>query len=144
MEFSRYDRLRKARFDFLGFEFRWGKDSSSKPNAKRRTSPKKLRRSLKNSTQWCKANRHQRLDALLKKLNAKLQGYYAYYGVIGNYTSLPEFFREAVQILFKWLKRCSQRRSYNWTGFKELLELFKIEKPRIAGRPKARKAALTF
>jgi group II intron reverse transcriptase/maturase len=144
MKFSRYDRPGKARFDFLGFEFRWGKDRSGKPNVKRRTSRKKLRRSLKNLTQWCKENRHQRLDVLFKKMNAKLRGYYAYYGVIGNYASLQEFFREAVRILFKWLNRCSQRRSYNWKGFQELLELFKIEKPRIVGRPKARKAALTF
>jgi len=122
----------------------WGKDRSGKPNVKRRTSRKKLRGSLKNFTQWCKENRHQRLDVLFKKMNAKLRGYYAYYGVIGNYASLQEFFREAVRILFKWLNRCSQRRSYNWKGFQELLELFKIEKPRIVGRPKARKAALTF
>ena len=144
MKFSRYDQPGKARFDFLGFEFRWGKDRSGKPNVKRRTSRKKLRRSLKNLTQWCKENRHQRLDVLFKKMNTKLRGYYAYYGVIGNYASLQEFFREAVRILFKWLNRCSQRRSYNWKGFQELLELFKIEKPRIVGRPKARQAALTF
>lgn len=144
MKFSRYDRPGKARFDFLGFEFRWGKDRSGKPNVKRRTSRKKLRRSLKNFTAWCKENRHQPLDVLFKKLNGKLRGYYAYYGVIGNYGSLKVFFREAVRILFKWLNRCSQRRSYNWTGFQELLKLFKIERPRIVGRPKARKAALTF
>ena len=144
MKFSRYDQPGKARFDFLGFEFRWGKDRSGKPNVKRRTSRKKLRRSLKNLTQWCKENQHQRLDVLFKKMNAKLRGYYAYYGVIGNYASLQEFFREAVRILFKWLNRCSQQRSYNWKGFQELLELFKIEKPRSVGRPKARKAALTF
>ena len=144
MRFSRTDRPGKARFDFLGFEFRWGKDRSGKPNVKRRTSRKKLRGSLKNFTQWCRENRHQRLDVLFKKMNAKLRGYYAYYGVIGNYGSLKEFFREAVRILFKWLNRCSQRRSYNWAGFQELLELFKIEKPRIVGRPKARKAALTL
>ena len=144
MRFSRTDRPGKARFDFLGFEFRWGKDRSGKPNVKRRTSRKKLRGSLKNFTQWCRFSRHQRLDVLFKKMNAKLRGYYAYYGVIGNYGRLKEFFREAVRILFKWLNRCSQRRSYNWAGFQELLELFKIEKPRIVGRPKARKAALTF
>jgi len=144
MKFSRYDRPGKASFDFLGFGFRWGKDRSGRPNLKRRTSRKKLRRSLKNFTQWCKKNRHRRLDELFKHLNAKLRGYYSYYGVIGNYASLEQFFRQALRILFKWLNRCSQRSSYNWRGFQELTKLFGIERPRIVGRPKARKAALTF
>jgi hypothetical protein len=34
----------------------------------------------------------------------------------------------------------SQRGSYNWRGFQELVELFTIEQPRIVGRPKARRA----
>jgi 8-oxo-dGTP pyrophosphatase MutT (NUDIX family) len=47
-------------------------------------------------------------------------------------------------ILFKWLNRRSQRRSYNWQGFDELLEHYKIERPRIVGRPRrTRRAALT-
>ena len=36
----------------------------------------------------------------------------------------------------KWLNRCSQRRAYNCTSFKELLRHFQIERPRIVGRPK--------
>jgi group II intron reverse transcriptase/maturase len=143
MKFSRNYQPGKASFDFLGFEFRWGKDRGGRPHLKRRTSRKRLRRSLRNFTDWCKANRHQRLDVLFRKLNAKLRGYYNYYGVIGNYASLMQFFKQALRILFKWLNRCSQRRSYNWRGFQELIELFDIERPRIVGRPKTRRAALT-
>jgi len=141
--FSRNHQPGRASFDFLGFEFRWGKDRGGRPHLKRRTSRKKLRRSLKNFTRWCKENRRLRLDVLFRKLNAKLRGYYNYYGVIGNYTSLQQFFREALRILFKWLNRCSQRRRYNWRGFQELMKLFDIERPRIVGRPKARMAAST-
>jgi len=143
MKFSRHDQPGKASFDFLGFEFRWGKDRGGRPHLRRRTSRKKLRRSLKNFTEWCKANRHQRLDVLFRKLNAKLRGYYNYYGVIGNYASLMQFFKQALRILFKWLNRCSQRSSYNWRGFQELIKLFNIERPRIVGRPKTRRAAST-
>jgi hypothetical protein len=53
-----------------------------------------------------------------------------------------EPFQAAMRILFKWLNRRSQRRSYNWTGFRELLQQFQVERPRIVGRPKPRMAAL--
>lgn len=136
IEFRRDQQSGKNSFDFLGFEFRWGKDRSGKPHLKRRTSRKKLRKSLKNFTDWCKANRHLRLEELFKKLNAKLRGYYNYYGVIGNSASLMEFFKHATRILFKWLNRCSQHRSYTWRGFQELIEFFIIERPRVVERPK--------
>ena len=141
IEFRRDQQSGKNSFDFLGFEFRWGKDRSGKPHLKRRTSRKKLRKSLKYFTDWCKANRHLRLDVLFKKLNAKLRGYYNYYGVIGNSASLMEFFKQATRILFKWLNRCSQRRSYTWRGFQELIEFFIIERPRVVERPKTIKVA---
>ncbi len=140
-EFRRDQQPGKTSFDFLGFEFRWGKDRDGKPHLKRRTSRKKLRKSLKNFTDWCKANRHLRLDVLFRKLNAKLRGYYNYYGVIGNSASLMEFFKQATRILFKWLNRCSQRRSYTWRGFQELIEFFIIERPRVVERPKTSRVA---
>lgn len=63
-------------FDFLGFEFRWGKDRAGKPHLKRRTAPKKLRQSIQNFTDWCRQNRNLRLPYLFRQLNAKLRGYY--------------------------------------------------------------------
>jgi group II intron reverse transcriptase/maturase len=142
-EFRRDQQPGKASFDFLGFEFRWGKDRDGKPHLKRRTSRKKLRKSLKNFKDWCKANRHLRLEELFRKLNAKLRGYYNYYGVIGNSASLMKFFKQATRILFKWLNRCSQRRSYTWRGFQVLIEFFVIERPRVFERPKTSRVALT-
>ena len=90
---------------------------------------------------WCRENRNLRLMILFRRLNAKLRGYFNYYGVVGNYASLNQFFWQAMRILFKWLNRRSQRRSFNWQGFQELLKHFRVEQPRIVGRPKARKAA---
>jgi RNA-directed DNA polymerase len=131
----------KTGFDFLGFEFYWGKDRGGRPHLKRRTSRKKLRASLKRFAAWCRENRNLRLMMLFRRLNAKLRGYFNYYGVVGNYASLNQFFWQAMRILFKWLNRRSQRRSFNWQGFQELLKHFRVEQPRIVGRPKMRKAA---
>ena len=51
--FSQHRTLGKTSFDFLGFEFRWGKDRAGKPRVQRRTARKKLRNSLKQFTVWC-------------------------------------------------------------------------------------------
>jgi RNA-directed DNA polymerase len=134
--FSSTDKPGKTSFDFLGFEFRWGKDRAGKPHVMRRTSSKKLRSSLKSFNEWCKKNRHLRLAELFKRLNSKLRGYFNYYGVIGNSASIQLFFYKAMKMLIKHLNQRSQRRSYNWKGFSQLIEQFGIVKPHIVGYPK--------
>ena len=138
--FSRYRPNESGRFDFLGFEFYWSKDLEGKDHLKRRTSRKKLHSSLKRLTVWCRKNRNLKLRVLFNRLNVKLRGYYNYYGVNCNLAGLNEFFFQAMRILYKWLNRRSQRRSYNWAGFRELLKHFVVERPRIVGRPKTRRA----
>ena len=55
-------------FEFLGFEFRWGKSHKGKDIIKRRTSRKKLKKSIKSFAQWCKKMRNKRLKTIFKKL----------------------------------------------------------------------------
>lgn len=132
--FSKHPPAGKESFDFLGFEFRWGKDRAGKAHLKRRTARKKLQSSLKRFTAWCKGNRHLKQKARFAELNRKLRGYYNYYGVIGNSASLNEFYHHALTILLKWLNRRSQRGSYTWAGYQELLARFAVERPRITER----------
>jgi len=143
--FSRNDEPGRTRFDFLGFEFYWGKDRAGKPHLLRRTSRKKLRNSLANFTQWCRENRSTPLRKLFPALNPKLRGYYQYYGVSGNSLGLQEFYHEAMAILWKWLNRRSQRRSFTRQGFKDLLNHFKVPEPRIRVRPRVQdRPAVSF
>ena len=128
--------LGKSSFDFLGFEFRWGKDRKGKPHVDKRTACKSLRNSQKRFNQWSRDNRHRRLPELFKALNAKLRGYYNYFGVYGNLPSLNAFYFYAIRALHRHLNQRSQRKSYNWVGFKQLMEQFDMAKPQIAGRPK--------
>ena len=123
-------------FDFLGFEFRWGKDRKGKPHVDKRTARKSLRKSQKRLSLWCKGNRHLKTPELFKALNTKLRGYYNYFGVYGNLSSLNAFYLYAIRALQKFLNRRSQRKSYNWAGFNQLMEQFGITKPRIISRPK--------
>ena len=106
-------------------------DRKGRDVIKRRTSRTRLRKSLKNITEWCRESRNFRLEKLFSLLNSKLRGYYNYYGVIGNYGSLEEFYEHARRILYKWLNRRSQKRSFNYREFSAVLQRYRIEKPRI-------------
>ena len=132
MPFSRY-RCGETSFDFLGFEFRWGTDRQGQARLKRRTSRKKFRSSVNRVTEWCKQNRHRRIKEQFQLLNAKLRGYYNYYGVRGNYDSLAEFHYRLQRLHHKWLNRRSQRTSYTWEGYLALCKDFALLRPRIVG-----------
>ena len=134
--FSRYKIRNGSSFNFLGFEFRWGLSRRINkrlriPIVKRRTSREKLYASLANFKVWLKKSSRLPKNILFAMLNRKLRGYYNYYGIIGNYKSLGSFVYRVTQALFKWLNRRSQRKSYNWEGFNELVKHFGIAKPRI-------------
>lgn len=141
LHFSRSHQPGSSRFDFLGFEFRWDQDRAGTLRVVRRTSRKKLRNSIANFTQWCRQNRNVRLNVLFPQLNRKLRGYYNYYGVHGNAVGLQQFHRRAMEILLKWLNRRSQRRSFNWQGFKDLLAHFQVPPPRITAKPRVQTSA---
>ncbi len=140
VSFSRFRQEEKTSFDFLGFEFRWGYDRKGLERLKRRTSKKKLQASIKSFKEWIKVYRNKRINIIFGKLNAKLRGYYNYYGIRGNSDSLELFFRQMYWLLFKWLNRRSQRRSFNIQGFEELLKHFRIEMPRITEKRGVRQA----
>jgi len=131
IEFSHCKARAKTKFDFLGFEFRWIVGRSRKPLLMRRTSRNKLRASLANFKTWFQKHSGLPKKILFTKLNRKLLGYYNYYGVTGNSQSLNSFVYQVIGLLFKWLNRRSQRKSYKWEGFMELVKYFGIVKPRI-------------
>jgi len=130
IKFSRFEKGNNY-FEFLGFEFRWGISRKGKDMIKRRTSRKKLRASLNRFTQWARQCRNFRLRKIFTLLNVKLIGYYNYYGVIGNFASLQKFFFRAMRILYKWLNRRSQKRSFCYNTFNQTIKFYHIEKPRI-------------
>jgi RNA-directed DNA polymerase len=133
------NRRDSGRFDFLGFEFYWGVNRRGRATVRRRTSRSRLRKSLAAFSEWIKGERFQGFGKLIARLNRKLRGYYNYYGLIGNSRGLREFNDKAVEIMYKWLNRRSQRRSYNWYIYGRMIRYHGILKPRITERyPKQR------
>ena len=127
--------------DCLGLECRGGRARAGKPHRKRRTSRQKLRNSLTRVTAWCKEQCRSRLQDLVRELHATWRGYSHDDGVHGNSASLHEFCTGVMRILVKWLNRRSPRRSYTWTGFRDLGPHFRVERPHLVGRPSPRLAA---
>ena len=119
-------------FDFLGLtHFCSISYKTGKFRVKRRTARKKFRLKLKEMNLWLKQNRHLRLRDLVSKLNQKLRGHYQYYGITDNYKSMDNFLYYVNRMLFKWLNRRSQRKSYTWEEYAELLKIFPLARPRI-------------
>ena len=68
---------------------------------------------------------------MIELLNIKLKGYYQYYGITDNSYSLNRFKNCVNKLLWKWLNRRSQRRSYTTEEFAELLRQFPLLQPKI-------------
>jgi group II intron reverse transcriptase/maturase len=135
ISFSRFRKEERTSFDFLGFEFRWKVSRKGNDIIGRRTSKKKYKQALSRFTEWIKKSRNKRITWIFERLNMKLRGHYNYYGVIGNIKRMVDYFNGVMRLLFKWLNRRSQRRSFNFKGFRELCKHFKVLRPRIVERP---------
>jgi RNA-directed DNA polymerase len=119
-------------FDFLGFTHYMGKSQKGNSILKRKTSSKKLRMSAKRVGEWIKLNRHRPVRELIAKLNLKLTGHYAYYGITFNSRGLNSFYETVKRMLFKWLNRRGGRNRLNWARFRRLItEWLPLSKPRI-------------
>jgi len=131
VRFKRGDSLNNGGFDFLGFRYNWERTRKGKWKVQRHTASKRLKRSIKRFTDWVKLNRHKPLPLLMTALCRKLSGYWQYYGVIGNFHCLRQFWFQVERGLYKWLNRRSQKRSITWERLNRLIKHYKIPLPRI-------------
>ena len=67
----------------------------------------------------------------MNTLQAKLQGTWNYYGLIGNHRRMQLFYDATCRTLHKWLNRRSQRQSASWRALNRLQERFRVPRPRI-------------
>ena len=82
--------------------------------------------------EWIKNYRTLPVERIFKTINAKLRGHYQYYGVTDNIREVKLFLHNTKKLLFKWLNRRSQKRSYTWETFNNgLLRTFPLLEPSI-------------
>jgi group II intron reverse transcriptase/maturase len=109
-------------FDFLGFTHYCGRSHSGNFKVKRRTSEKKFRAKLGEVKEWLRQERsRQKKGQLLQRAKLKLVGHLNYYAITDNARMCDAFRIQMMKLLFKWLNRQSQRRSYNWAQFLDAL-----------------------
>ena len=132
--FSRFHPGRLSSFQFLGFVFYWDVDRKGEPRLRRRTAPKKHRATLEEFYSWIKLNRSKRLNQFMPALKRKLVGFRNYFGLPDNSRSVNDVYSFVLHSLYKWLNRRSQKRSFNWYGFKDMLRYFQIEPLRVSKR----------
>ncbi|HEJ83714.1 MAG TPA: group II intron reverse transcriptase/maturase, partial [Desulfobacteraceae bacterium] len=110
-------------FTFLGFKHYCGKTREGYFKVKRRTSRKKLGQSLRKFTDWARKSRHVlRKGEMLRQGRSRVIGHLSYYAITDNLERCSYYEYRAKRILFKWLNRKSQRKSYTWEGFTQALE----------------------
>jgi hypothetical protein len=69
------------------------------------------------------------MSDLVRELHPKLGSYSRYVGISGKSPSLWQFHQQAMRILFQWLNRRSQPRSYTWPGFRDVVCHFGVPLP---------------
>ena len=132
VENARKQGQRAGTFNFLGFTHFCDETRTGKFKVGRTTDRKKLSAKLKAMKDWLKAIRNL---AAVKEwwttLGAKLRGHFQYYGVSGNFRGIKRFYFLTIRMVFKWLNRRSQKKSYNWESFTKYLTRYPLPKPKI-------------
>ena len=117
---------RPGTFNLLGFTHYWARSQRGYWVVKLKTASDRFRRAMRSIDLWCRDQRHWPIGEQQQKLNEKLRGHYAYYGVTGNSGSLSRF-RLAVQKCWqKWLSRRNRLRSMTWHVFRRIHQRFPL------------------
>jgi hypothetical protein len=119
-------------FDFLGFTHYWSRSKRGNWVVKRKTAGSRFQRALKKISTWCRLNRHRPVGDQHRALRQKLQGHYAYYGVIGNLRCLSNFRYAVGRLWRKWLSRRKRRGRLTWERFNAMLKACPLPWPRAA------------
>lgn len=118
-------------FDFLGFTLYWGKSRQGFQVVKRKTACGRFTRALRTIKEWGWQNRHLPLKEQQCKLNEKLRGHDAYYGVTGNHRMLQRLRWEVAKLWRKWLARRNRGNGPNWQQFTSMLRVFPLTPARV-------------
>jgi len=117
--FAKEDAKREGKevesFDFLGFTHYCDHTRKGFFKVKRRTAKKKYRAKLADMSAWLQKSRNVLKNGeLLKRAKARLVGHLNYYAITDNSRMCGNYRYEVGKLLYKWLNRQSQRRSYTW------------------------------
>ena len=116
LPFGRYKGTDET-FDFLGFTHYNSKTRTGKYTVGHKVSKKKKKLFRAKLKKWAMDNRVLPTDLFMKKLNVKFTSTIRFYAISGTMAEMNKLWYIAFEIVFKWINRRSQRRSYTKTEF---------------------------
>ena len=111
-------------FDFLGFTLYWHRAYKGFWYVNAQTASSRLSRSLRKINEWCRKNRHMRPRSLLLRFWQKIAGHVNYFGIRGNSLRVSRFQYFAILILFKWMRRRTNKGKMTYERLKSLIQRF--------------------
>jgi RNA-directed DNA polymerase len=118
-------------FDLLGFTHIAMRSRKGYFTIHVKTMNKRLKRSLKAVTEWCKEHLHDTLEEQQASLNKKLRGHYEYYGRPTNHSSLRRFYQVVRRVWKECLNRRTRGRTVTWEKFVQIEARYPLLLPRI-------------
>lgn len=117
-------------FDFLGFTHICGKTRNGRFTVRRQTMRKRMQRKLRELKGELQRRMHLPVREVGKWLRSVLLGYYRYYSVPYNMSSLSAFRYHVIRLWLRTLRRRSQRDRTAWSRMHRLADQW-LPRPRI-------------
>src|SRR6266576_426076 len=149
IEFGRFAEQNRERrgegkpetFDFLGFTHISGKNGLGRFMVRRTTIRKRMRAKLRQVKQQLRERMHDPVPQTGQWLKSVVQGYFNYYAVPGNLTSLGVFRDRVLALWWRTIRRRSQKRRISWTRILALAQRWLPQPRALHPFPDARFAA---
>src|SRR5579863_2659172 len=130
---KRDGRKRPRTFSFLGFTHYMRVLRTGRVAFRRKTDATRMRRKLTEFGRRLKSMRTAGARAMQTFTLRHWQGHLQYFGISGNSRSVGSYAHHVQRLLFKWLNRRSQRRSFDWKHFAAWLRTW-MPRPGIVHR----------
>src|SRR5881409_1403427 len=149
IEFGRFAEQNRERrgegkpetFDFLGFTHISGKNGLGRFMVRRTTIRKRMRAKLREVKQQLRERMHDPVPQTGQWLKSVVQGYFNYYAVPGNLTSLGVFRDRVLALWWRTIRRRSHKHRNSWTRILVLAQRWLPQPRALHPFPDARFAA---
>ena len=121
----------KDTFDFLGFMHYNGITRTGKYTVGHKMSKKKKKQKKESIKKYIKENRHKDIIVVIRNINKKLAGMFAYYGINGMINELENLKQYTIMTMYMVYRKRSQRNKLNFQFFNNILKIFPLSKPKI-------------
>ena len=121
---------RPASFGFLGFTHYLHVRPNGRTVLRHKTQGVRMRKKLVALGRRLKSMRVLGAAKMQTYVRQHVQGHLQYYGVSGNSRGMRSYVYQVSRLLFKWLNRRSQRRSFNWARYDRWASTW-MPRPRI-------------